>query len=86
MDKQTFTAIVEQIVNGFEDPDFQARFAAAQADGDVPAMMALPTAIQDAAFAAHGCRDTAEFKAAGREHAADPALAGLLGRMKAALK
>ena len=86
MDKQTFVAIVEQIVAGFEDADFQRKFADAQASGDVPAMMALPAAIQNDAFAAHGCSDSAAFKAAGREYAADPAVAALLGRMKAALK
>ncbi len=86
MDKQTFRNIVEAIVEGFEDPDFQQRFAAAMQSGDVPSMMALPTAIQNAAFQAHGCADAGEFKAAGREHGADPELAGLLARMKAALK
>ena len=85
MDKDTFIAIVEQIVAGFEDPDFKERFAAAQQAGDVGAMMALPSAIQEAAFAAHGCKDSAEFKAAGRQYAADPSIAELLGRMKAAL-
>ena len=86
MDKATFRAILEDIVSGFEDPDFQSQFAAAQASGDVAAMMQLPLKIQTAAFEAHGCADSAAFKAAGKQYAADPELAGLLGRMKAALK
>ncbi len=86
MDKATFAAIVEDIVTGFEDADFQAKFAAAQGSGDVATMMQLPTAIQNAAFEAHGCSDAAEFKAAGRQYGADPAIGPLLVRMKAALK
>lgn len=85
MTKDTFIAIVEQIVSGFEDPAFQQQFAQAQSAGDVPAMMALPTGIQDAAFAAHGCPDAAAFKAAGKQFAADPEVTPLLMRMKAAL-
>lgn len=86
MDKATFTAIVEQIVSGFEDPEFQASFAKAQADGDVPQMMALPAAIQQAAFEAHGCPDSAAFKAAGKQFALEPDIGPLLARMKKALQ
>ncbi len=86
MDKQTFIAIVQDIVAGFEDAGFQSSFAEAQANGDVPAMMALPAAIQNKAFETHGCADSAAFKNAGRTYASDPAVAALLGRMKAALK
>ena len=86
MDKATFVAIVEQIVEGFEDPVFQADFAKSQAAGDVQAMMALPLAVQNAAFEKYGCAGSEAFKAAGREHAADPEIATLLGRMKNALK
>lgn len=86
MEKTRFLAIVEQIVTGFEDPEFQTQWSAAQAAGDVPAMMALPSAIQNAAFAAHDCPDSAAFKAAGKTFATDPAVEPLLVRMKAALK
>jgi hypothetical protein len=86
MEKSSFIAIVEQIVAGFEEPSFAQQWSAAQASGDVPAMMALPAAIQNAAFAAHGCPDSAAFKAAGKSYALDPAVGPLLVRMKAALK
>ena len=86
MDKQTFVAICQKIVEGFEDPAFQQQFADAQASGDVAQMMALPARIQDAAFSAHGCPDSATFKAAGKQHAMDPDVGALLVRMKQALK
>lgn len=86
MDRNTFKAIVEQIVQGFEDQQFQADFAQAQHDGDVEKMMALPAAIQNAAFADHGCQSSSVFKEAGREHATDPEILALLGRMKSALR
>ncbi len=86
MDKATFIAIVEEIVSGFEDDDFKGKFAQAQASGDVQQMMSLPLAVQNAAFAAHGCPDSATFKAAGKEHGTDSQVGELLVRMKAALR
>jgi len=88
MDKATFKAIVEAIVSGFEDPDFQAKFAAARAQGDVAAMMALPGEIQTQAFARSGLEAASAvgaFKEAGRSFGADSDVAPLLARMKAAL-
>ena len=88
LSKATFTAIVNDIVAGFEDPAFQSDFAAAKASGDVGRMMALPTGVQSRAFEAQGLDATAgqaAFKAAGRQFAADPDIAALLMRMKAAL-
>lgn len=88
LSKEAFIEIVTEIVTGFEDPAFQRAFAQAKADSDVPAMMRLPTEIQNRAFAKHGldaANGTVAFKAAGRQHASDPAVAELLMRMKAAL-
>lgn len=88
MDKATFLAILEQIVVGFEEPTFRQRFADARAAGDVGQLMALPAAIQEAAFSAHGldaAEGTLAFKAAGRQFAAEPEALPLLTRMKAAL-
>ena len=88
LNKTTFVAIVEAIVAGFEDPTFQAEFAAAKAAGDVPKLMSLPTAVQARAFEAHGLDPVdgqTAFKAAGKQFATDPAVAALLTRMKAAL-
>ncbi|MCO4760410.1 MAG: hypothetical protein KC502_02825 [Myxococcales bacterium] len=88
LNKETFVAIVEAIVAGFEDPAFQAQFAAAKAAGDMGQLVALPTGVQTAAFTANGldaATGAAAFKAAGRQFAADPAVGALLVRMKAAL-
>ncbi len=88
LSKSAFVAIVEDIVSGFEDPAFQAAFAAAKAASDVPQMMTLPAKIQNAAFARQGLdpeTGPAIFKAAGRVHATDPEVGALLVRMKAAL-
>ena len=88
LSKAAFTAIVTDIVTGFEDATFQTAFAAAKSAGDVGRMMALPTEVQSRAFAAQGLDPAAgqtAFKAAGRAYAADPDIAALLGRMKAAL-
>lgn len=88
LSKTAFVTIVEAIVAGFEDPSFQAEFAAAQAAGDVPKLMSLPTAVQARAFEAQGLdpvEGQAAFKAAGRKFAADPDVGPLLARMKAAL-
>lgn len=88
MDKTTFMAILQVIVEGFEDPTFKANFAAAKASGDVPKMMALPMAIQERAFGAHqldATAGTALFKAAGRQFGMDEDVAPWLVRMKAAL-
>ncbi len=88
MDKPTFLAILQVIVEGFEDPSFKAQFANAKASGDVAQMMALPMAIQERAFGAHGldaATGTAQFKAAGRQFGLDEDVAPWLVRMKAAL-
>ncbi len=88
MEKTTFMAILAIIVEGFEDPNFKAEFAKAKASGDVPAMMALPMAIQERAFGAHGldaASGSAKFKEAGRSYGLDPDVAPWLARMKAAL-
>lgn len=88
MDKPTFMAILQVIVEGFEDPSFKADFAAAKANGDVAQMMALPMAIQERAFGAHGLdatTGTAQFKAAGRQFGMDEDVAPWLVRMKGAL-
>ncbi len=88
MDKPTFMAILQVIVEGFEDPSFKANFAAAKASGDVAKMMALPMAIQERAFSAHdldAATGTAQFKAAGRQFGMDEDVAPWLVRMKAAL-
>lgn len=88
MDKPTFLAILQVIVEGFEDPGFKAQFASAKASGDVAQMMALPMAIQERAFGAHGldaATGTAQFKAAGRQFGLDEDVAPWLVRMKAAL-
>lgn len=88
LSKTTFTAIVKDIVAGFEDPAFQSAFAEAKSGGDVGKMMALPTEVQARAFAAQGLDPTAgqtAFKAAGRQFATDPEVGALLLRMKAAL-
>jgi len=89
MDKSTFLDILQAIVEGFEDADFKARFAAARAAGDVTQMMALPLGIQERAFARHGLdptQGTVAFKEAGRAHVLDAEAAPLLARMKAALR
>jgi hypothetical protein len=88
MDKATFLAILQVIVEGFEDPQFKQAFAAAKAAGDVGQLMALPLAIQEKAFGAHGLdatTGTAKFKEAGRAYGLDDDVAPLLVRMKAAL-
>lgn len=88
MDKPTFMAILQVIVEGFEDPTFKANFAAAKASGDVAKLMALPMAIQERAFAAHNLdasTGTAQFKAAGRQFGMDDDVAPWLVRMKGAL-
>ncbi len=88
MDKPTFMAILQAIVEGFEDPTFKTQFAGAKAAGDVPQMMALPMAIQEKAFSAHSldaATGTAQFKAAGRQFGLDEDVAPWLVRMKAAL-
>jgi len=88
LSKASFVAIVEAIVSGFENPTFQAEFAAAKASGDIGRMTGLPTAVQAQAFEAQGLDAVAgqtAFKAAGRQFAADPDVAALLARMKAAL-
>ncbi len=89
MDKATFLDIVNTIVQGFEDANFRAQFAAAQASGDVAQMMALPTSVQERAFARHGltgASGTTAFKEAGRNFALDADVGPLLTRMKQALK
>lgn len=89
MDKPTFLGILQNIVEGFEDPTFQKGFAAAKTSGDVSQMMALPMAIQERAFGKHGldaAGGTAAFKEAGRSFGLDPEAAPLLVRMKSALK
>lgn len=88
MDKPTFMAILQSIIEGFEDPSFKAQFAAAKAAGDVAQLMALPMAIQEKAFSAHGldaASGTAQFKAAGRQFGLDEDVAPWMVRMKAAL-
>ncbi len=89
MDKATFLDILQVIVEGFEDHDFKARFAAAKAAGDVAQMMALPLGIQERAFSRHGLdatQGTVSFKEAGRTYGLDDEAAPLLARMKAALR
>lgn len=88
MDKATFCKVVEGIVQGFEDPGFRAEMAAAKAAGDVGRLVALPTSVQERAFAAVGLDHqsaVADFKAAGKVHGLDADVAPLLARMKAAL-
>jgi hypothetical protein len=88
MDKSTFLAVLEDIVQGFENPTFKSQMAAAKAAGDVTKLMALPMAIQKTAFEKHGLdaeSGTGEFKAAGRSFGLDAEASPLLARMKAAL-
>ena len=88
MDKPTFMACLQTIVEGFENPAFKERFAAAKASGDVATMMALPMEVQGRAFGAFGLDATtgsAQFKEAGRQFAFDADVLPWLTRMKAAL-
>lgn len=88
MDKATFMQVLTAIVEGFEAADFKSEMAKAQAAGDVGKLMQLPLAVQQQAMTGAGVDPTtggAAFKAAGREYGADPAVAPLLARMKAAL-
>lgn len=88
MDKPTFLTIVQAIVEGFEDPGFRAEMAAAKAAGDVSKLVVLPGHVQARAFAAVGLdaeTATADFKAAGRQFAADADVGPWMARMKAAL-
>lgn len=88
MDKTTFLAILQDIVEGFEDQGFKDKMAAAKSAGDVGQLMSLPTAIQTQAFGKHGLDaegGVAAFKQAGRTYGLEPEAAPLLARMKAAL-
>lgn len=88
MDKPTFMACLQAIVEGFENPVFKERFAAAKAAGDVATMMALPLGVQEQAFGAQGLDSmigSVLFKEAGRQFALDPDVLPWLTRMKSAL-
>jgi hypothetical protein len=88
MDKPTFVSIVKAIVEGFEDPNFRTQMAAAKAAGDVGQLVGLPGQVQARAFASVGLdaeTATADFKAAGRQFAADDDVGPMMARMKAAL-
>lgn len=88
MEKTIFLEILTDIVEGFEDPDFKQKMAAAKAAGDVGQLMSLPTAIQASAFGKHGLdaeTGVSAFKQAGRTYGLEPEAAPLLARMKAAL-
>ncbi len=88
MEKNTFIAILTDIVEGFEDPAFKRKMAAAKEAGDVGQLMSLPTAIQASAFGKHGLdaqTGVSAFKQAGRAYGLEPEAAPLLARMKAAL-
>lgn len=88
MDKAQFLQVLEAVVSGFEDAEFRAAMAKAQATGDVGQLMQLPLGVQQRAFAAAGldaASGAAAFKAAGKQFGADADVAPLLARMKAAL-
>lgn len=89
LDRDSFQAIVEAIVAGFEDAEFRAAMAQASASGDVMAIANLAMGVQTRVFAEHGLDPVAgqaAFKAAGRAFALEPEVAPLLARMKAALQ
>ncbi len=46
--------VLNAMVSGFEDEEFQLAMADAKAKSDVPARIALPTGIQTRAFTANG--------------------------------
>ena len=88
MEKAVFKSVLESIVEGFENPDFKAKMAAAKAAGDLRQLVGLPLEIQQAAFAKGGLDPifgTPSFKDAGRAFGLDPDVAPLFQRMKAAL-
>lgn len=88
MEKPVFRDVVEQIVAGFEDPQFRSQYADAKAAGDVPRLLALALTVQRQAFARHGLDEaagSAAFKEAGRRYGLDPDVMPLLARMKAAM-
>jgi hypothetical protein len=88
VDKTTFIAILQDIVEGFEDAGFKGKMAAAKGAGDVGQLIALPTSIQTQAFGKRGLdaeTGVAAFKLAGRTYGLEPEAAPLLARMKAAL-
>lgn len=88
LDKQTFRAMVEQIVEGFEDAGFKAELGQAKAAGDVGRIAGLAMGVQSAVFTRHGLDPlggTMAFKEAGKAFGLDPEIAPLLVRMKAAL-
>jgi len=88
MDKEKFLAVLKEIVEGFEKPEFKAAMAAAKAAADVPKLIQLPMGIQNEVFGRHGLDATAgpgQFKEAGKLYGASAEAAPWLARLKAAL-